>query len=250
MINTSSGGLQYRSGVTVRIMTSTPPIARSRKIARGSIELSPRQAAVLEGIRTLSKREKVAPTRATVLRELALKSHASVASHIQTLASRGWIEKVAGTERGLILRREGAALYEPEELRRTPQGERPYGAPPPEPTWIDYEVLWEMFVAKPDLCLRIRGDAMSRAGLADGGIVALARRCGEDGKMTFSDGDIVAARVADDVMLRRVHGIDATTVELRPESRSRKHRAIRFDTRTDEVEIIGVVIGRMLAGAG
>ena len=44
-----------------------------------------------------------------------------------------------------------------------------------------------------------------------------------------------------------MHGIDPTTVELRPESRSRKHRAIRFDTRTDEVEIIGVVIGRMLA---
>ena len=42
----------------------------------------------LEATRALTKRDEVAPTNATVLAEMGLKSHASVASHIQTLASR------------------------------------------------------------------------------------------------------------------------------------------------------------------
>ena len=41
-----------------------------------------------------------------------------------------------------------------------------------------------------------------------------------------------------------------TTFELRAESRSRKHKTMRVERETDDVEIIGVVIGRVLAGAG
>ena len=171
-------------------------------------------------------------------------------THIQTLAARGWIATSPGSQRGLILRREGAPLYEPDDLRPRDSGAKLRGERPKEPKWLNDELLWQLFRAKPHFCLRIRGDAMNRAGLADGGIVALARRRDEAGDMTINDGDIVAARIGDDVLLRRVHDIDATTVELRPESRSRRHRTIRFDTRSDEVEIIGVVIGRMLAGAG
>ena len=80
------------------------------------------------------------------------------------------------------------------------------------------------------------------------------------------DGDIVAARVEGDVVVRRVRtidtatpltrrvrGLDATTVELRAESTSRRHKTVRYDTRAGDIEIIGVVIGvvrRMRPGPG
>ena len=37
-------------------------------------------------------------------------------------------------------------------------------------------------------------------------------------------------------------------VALRCESRSRRHGAIQLDTRTDDAEISGAVVGRVLAG--
>ena len=216
----------------------------------GSVELSPRQAAVLQAIRVLTKSNGIPPSKAELVGHLGLKSSAAVDTHIQTLAARAWVATAPGTQRGLILRREGAPLYEPEALGAILAAPEPRGEHPAEPKWIDDELLWETFGATPDLCLRIRGGAMDRAGLTDGGIVALARKRDEQRKLTIDEGDVVAARIADNVVLRRVHGIDATTGELRPESTSRKHRSVRFDTRSDEIQIIGVVIGRMLASAG
>ena len=216
----------------------------------GSVELSPRQAAVLQAIRVLTKSNGIPPSKAELVGHLGLKSSAAVDTHIQTLAARAWVATAPGTQRGLILRREGAPLYEPAELGAILVAPDPRGERSAEPRWIDSEVLWETFGTKPDLCLRIRGGAMDRAGLTDGGVVALARKRDEQRKLSIDEGDIVAARIAGNVVLRRVHGVDATTFELRPESRSRRHKTIRFDTRTDAVEIIGVVIGRMLAGAG
>ena len=175
---------------------------------------------------------------------------AGVDDLIRALVAKSWARTEHGIERSIVLLREGAPLYEPEELgppepRTGLRNERP-----PEPTWIDYGVLWEIFGAMPDLCMRVRGDAMERAGLVDGAVVALARRVDDKGRVAVTDGEIVAARIAGNVELRRVRGIDATTAELRPESRSRKHRSVRFDTGSDDVEVVGIVIGRMLAGAG
>ena len=102
----------------------------------------------------------------------------------------------------------------------------------------------------PDLCLRVRGDAMDDAGLVEGSIVALARKLDAEERAIVADGDIVAGRIAGDVVLRRVHGVDATTWELRAQSTNPDHTSIRLDARSNDVEIIGVVIGRMLPGAG
>ena len=225
-------------------------MTRARKLETGNVALTPPQESVLRALREFIKGHGIPPTRAELGAMVGLRYQAAVDNHLQRMAKKGWVEVKYGVERGLVLLREGVPLYEPEELRPTPPCMRLRGERPKEPKWLKYELLWEMFGAVPDLCLRIRGDAMERAGLADGGIVALAHGGDEEGKMTIVGGDIVAVRTEDDVVLRRVHAMDAGTFELRPESRSRRHKAIRFDTRTDDVEIIGVVIGRMLAGAG
>ena len=58
---------------------------------------------------------------------------------------------------------------------------------------------------------------------------------------------MVAARVADDVVLRRYRRIDDTRAELHPESTKRRYTVIHID-REKDFEIIGVMIGRIVAG--
>lgn len=129
-------------------------------------------------------------------------------------------------------------------------GPRQRGEPPPEPQWIDADGLWEVFGRKPDLLLRVRGDAMGHAGLADGAVVAVSLRHVTEQTEPATVGDIVAVKLGDEVVPRRVGNIDGTTLQLRPEGRSRKHRTVQVDSRADDVELVGVVTGRVLAGAG
>ena len=224
----------------------------ARKIQPGSIALSPRQLEVLKAVRALQKRNRVPPSRAEVAAHLGIRSENGIEVHLHVIASRGWLKIQPGTQRGLVLLREGAPLYEPEELQSTGEGEDEgeLTTEAPEPTWIDCDLLWETFGAKPDACLRVRNDDMEGAGLVDGGIVALARKLDEAGSISIGDGNIVAARIEGEVVLRRVCAVDETTFELRAESRSRRHKAVRVGGETSDVEIIGVVIGRVLAGAG
>ena len=249
-INTSGARLQRVSFRPVEVLTSTPPVTRARKIAAGSVELSPRQMAVLVALRTLSRRHRVPATRAETAAYLGLQSDAGIDAHIKTLVARGWAEKLQGSQRGVVLLREGVPLYEPEDLRRRRAPTNLRRDQAPEPAWIDCDLLWEALGGLADLCLWIRDDALDRTGLSAGGIVALSRKLDDKGRANIGDGDIVAARVADEVLLRRARIVDATTCELRPESRSRKHRAVRVNTRADDVELVGVVTGRLLAGAG
>ena len=234
----------------VEFLTSTPPMMRSRKPVAGSVALSQRQLDVLEAVRELRRvMGGVPPSRSEVKTALG-KSQATVDGHLLTLASRGWVRLWPGIERGIALLREGAPLYEPDLLAQAVRGPRRFGEGPPEPEWIDAPHLWEIFGTKPDLLLRVRGDAMNRAGLADGAVAALWLRDAAERDAAVVAGDIVAVRLGDEVVPRRLGAIDGPMVKLRPESRSRKHRAVRLDMRTNDADIIGVVIGRVLAGAG
>ena len=234
----------------LEIMSSTPPVTNPRKMKGNAIAISSRQRDVLEAIRTRHKRDGLMPSRAEIAAHLNLKSVPGIETHVQGLARRGWLRIEAGTQRGLVLLREGAPLYEPDALRRRNQEVESQREQPAEPEWIDCERLWTIFGQVPDVLLWIRDDAMERAELADGGIVALARTLDAQHRITVGNGDIVAARIEGEVVLRRVCAVAETTFELRAESTSRRHKAVRVERETDDVEIIGVVIGRVLAGAG
>ena len=250
MNSTGFGTTQEVGEPPVKIMSSTPPVTHARKNPAGSIALRPKQLRVLMAVRRLTARLGVPPARSELAKELGLQSQGSIDGHLLTLSGRGWLAIRPGIERGIILCREGAALYEPKKLcaSATQRDGREEG--PSEPEWIDDERLWAIFGQVPDLCLWIRGNAMDQAGLTDGGIVALARKLNAQGNITIGNGNMVAARIEGEVVLRRVREIDEMTFELRAESTSRRHKTVRVERETKDVEIIGVVIGRVLAGAG
>ena len=139
-------------------------------------------------------------------------------------------------------------LFEPVDFHRATAIPYGRGEQASEPEWIDYERLWEFFEVTPDLCLRIRGDAMDMAGLTDGGIVALWCGPEEQNIEPAQDRDVAAVRVGADVVLRRYRRVDNTRAELHPESTNRQHTVIHIDREKDDVEIIGVMIGRVVAG--
>ena len=228
---------------------------RARKTKASSIELTDRQGQVLDTIRMFLNIHGFPPTRADIGKRLGLKHQSAVDNHLRALERKGWARVHHGIERGIRLLREGVPLYEPDDFRR---GSAIWSAEveqEKEPEWIDNVRVWEIFDVTPDLCLRIRDDAMDKAGLTDGGIVALGRspegQNPEGQKMEpAQDGDVVAARVGDDVVLRRYRRIDDTRAELHPESTNQQHCIIEINTVKDDVEIIGVMVGRIVAGRG
>ena len=223
-------------------------MARVRKTKAGGIEMTERQSEVLDAIRRFIKLNRFGPTRADLGKMLNLKHQSSVDNHLYALERKSWIQIKPGVERGITLLREGVPLYEPEDFRRGSAILDDPAEQAREPEWIDYDRVWEVFGTMPDLCLWIRGDAMDGAGRTDGGIVALKRTREGQGEEPVQAGNVVAARVGDDVVLRSYHPIDEETIELRPQSTNREHQPMRIDTTKDDMEIIGVVTDRIVAG--
>ena len=250
MNSTQVGKTQERSKPQAEILTSTPPVTRLRKTPPGSVTITLAQVRVLSAVRSLTRKFDVPPARSELARYLGYQGgQGSVDGLLMRLAAKGWLRIMPGIERGIVLLREGAPLYEPEQLEHTETEICLRGEGPAEPAWIDYEVLWNVFGAKPDLCLRVRGNAMERAGLADGAIVALSRNRDAQGHINIADGDIVAAYIDDKVVLRSVRNRAKGTVELYAESTSDEHKSVLFEPGSNSVEIVGVVIGRMVGGA-
>ena len=243
----NEGGVQLKSTREIPLLTSSVPVTRSRRQRPGSVELTAPQAEALSFARNFLKANGFSVSRGDLKKGLKLSSDGNAHRYLKRIERRGWLKVAKGIDRGVRLTREGAPLYEPEDFRTTTTTQvRGRDESAREPEWIDSEQLWRLFGTIPDLCLRIRGDAMERSGLSDGGIVALSLLS----DAPVGDGDVVAARVGGDVVLRRYHRINDRTAELRAESRSRRHATIRCVAESEDVEILGVVIGRMLAGGG
>ena len=117
----------YVYGQSVPLLTSTSrtTMARARKTKASGIEMTPRQAEVLEEIRVFFKMTGGAPTRTELGRILKMKHQSTVDHHLHALARKRWIELIHGMERGIRLLREGVPLYEPDDFRRgSPKGTR------------------------------------------------------------------------------------------------------------------------------
>ena len=119
-----------------------------------------------------------------------------------------------------------------------------------EPVWLNYPQLWQVFGNTPDVCMWVRDSAMEATGLSEGAIVALRLVHDNASAEPAQNGDVVAARVGDKIMVRRYRIVNDRTVELHPESDRPQHRTITLLAETEDMEVIGVVIGRMLAGGG
>ena len=138
------------------------------------------------------------PSIREIGREFDIKSTKTVSEHLQSLADKGYIERDASRSRAVRIRGldlEGAPVQVPL-----------YGEVAAGPTALADENVSGSFALDPELAgtaasffLEVRGDSMQDACILDGDMV-LVEPVRED---DLSDGDIVAARVHGEPVVKR-----------------------------------------------
>lgn len=212
-------------------------------------KLTPRQQQILDLVQSAIARTGAPPTRAEIATELGFRSANAAEEHLQALARKGVIELVGGTSRGIRLKSDTLkALNDTRgrqytlplpgfaQLTLPLVGRVAAGSPILAQEHIDETYLFEasLFGRRPDYLLKVRGMSMRDAGILDGDLLAVQKA--RDAK----NGQIVVARLGDDVTVKRLHRT-RTTIELLPENPEFKPIIVPFGDVDFALE--GVAVG-------
>lgn len=209
-------------------------------------DLTPRQQQILSLIRQHIADTGFPPTRAEIAAQLGFRSANAAEEHLKALARKGVIELTAGASRGIRLRRVADAPDAPSSAVQVVSslpliGRVAAGSPilAQEHVEASYAIDPNLFAETPDYLLRVRGMSMRDAGILDGDLLAV-RQAHE-----ARNGQIVVARVGDDVTVKRWRR-RGNTVELLPENPD--FRPIVVDSRTDAFSLEGIAVGLLRSG--
>ena len=192
------------------------------------MKLTARQQQVLEVIRQYVADTGYPPTRADIAHELGFKSANAAEEHLRALARKGAIEMIAGTSRGIRLTEStGLPII----------GRVAAGSPVLATEHIeDYcELASGFFSPGADYLLRVTGDSMKDAGIFDGDLLAVHNT------QTAKDGQIVVARIEDEVTVKRLKRSGQHMLKLLPANPD--YDPIVVDLRQTEVAIEGISVG-------
>ncbi len=190
--------------------------------------LTRRQAEVLDVIRSHIADSGYPPTRADIAAELGFKSANAAEEHLKALARKGAIKVIPGTSRGIRLAggnglpiigrvAAGSPLLAMEHIEDT------CDVPP------------TLFSPRADFLLRVRGDSMIGAGILDGDLLAVHKTS------EARDGQIVVARIEDEVTVKRLRRTRRDQVLLLPENDD--YDPIEVDLKQQELVIEGLSVG-------
>jgi repressor LexA len=203
------------------------------------LKLTARQEQILNLIKEAIENTGFPPTRAEIAAELGFKSANAAEEHLQALARKGAIEIAPGTSRGIRLLGAAAdsAPVPPAVLMMALPlvGRVAAGSPilAQEHVEATYSVDPAMFSSKPDFLLKVRGLSMRDAGIMDGDLLAVKK------VTTAKNGQIVVARLGDDVTVKRYRKT-GEMIELLPENPDFK--VIRVEPE-DEFALEGLAVG-------
>ena len=192
--------------------------------------LTPRQAQVLELIKSYLDDTGYPPTRAEIAQELGFRSPNAAEEHLKALARKGAIEMVAGASRGIRI---------PDHQSGLPVVGRVAAGNPilAEENIEEYcEIPAEFFHPPADYLLRVHGMSMKDAGIFDGDLLAVQRT------ENIRNGQIVVARIEDEVTVKRFRRRgNQATVQLLPENED--FDVIQVDMRDKNFAIEGLAVG-------
>ena len=212
-------------------------------------KLTARQSEILNLIARAIARSGYPPTRAEIAAELGFRSANAAEDHLQALARKGMIELQAGTSRGIRLTAQARgsvragptrALPGMEQLMLPLIGRVAAGHPILAQQHVEATigVEPELFRARPDYLLRVRGMSMQGAGIVDGDLLAVKQA------REARNGQIVVARIDDDVTVKRLQQ-RAGRVELLAENPEFEPIVVRAG---QEFAIEGLAVGLIRAG--
>jgi len=191
------------------------------------LKLTPRQQEILAFIRNTLEVLGAPPTRAEICSAFGFASPTAAEDHLKALAKKGAIVLEPGSARGIRL---------VEQLGLPLVGTVAAGSPilAVENQRGRVQLGPQMFQPRADYLLQVRGNSMIDAGILDGDLLAVHRTT------EVRNGQIVVARVEDDVTVKRLSR-KGPIVELLPANPD--FEPIVVDTRNSPLEIEGLAVG-------
>ena len=155
-------------------------------------KLTARQNQVLELVRNHIETTGFPPTRADIARELGFRSANAAEEHLRALARKGAIEMMPGASRGI-------RIVESQQLGLPIIGRVAAGEPILAQEHVEdhCEIPANWFKPDADFLLEVHGESMINIGIMDGDLIAVHKT------ETARNGQIVVARVEDDVTVKR-----------------------------------------------
>jgi repressor LexA len=192
------------------------------------LKLTARQEQVLDVIRRHIDATGMPPTRADIARELGFRSANAAEEHLKALARKGAIEIIPGASRGIRL---------PEDQGLPIIGRVAAGAPLLATEHIEDHcaVDPDLFHPRADYLLRVHGDSMINIGIHDGDLLAV------HATPVANDGEVVVARIDDEVTVKRLRRKGQRHIELQAENDA--FAPIKVDLAAQEFAIEGLSVG-------
>ena len=191
--------------------------------------LTARQAEILELIRETLTETGMPPTRMEISKAFGFSSANAAEGHLRALARKGAIELIPGSSRGI-------RLMEEYDTGLPVVGRVAAGSPILAQELIEdyYDLSPNLFDPPANYLLRVRGMSMKDAGILDGDLLAVHR------SPTARNGQIVVARINDEVTVKRLKRNRQREIFLLPENTDFKPIKIKPG---DELEIEGIGVG-------
>ena len=190
--------------------------------------LTRRQAEVLDVIKSHIADSGYPPTRADIAADMGFRSANAAEEHLKALARKGAIEVIPGTSRGIRLPG-GIGLP---IIGRVAAGNPLLALEHIEDTC---DIPPSLFSPSADFLLRVQGDSMIGAGILDGDLLAVHKSA------EARNGQIVVARIEDEVTVKRLRRTRRDQVLLLPENDD--YDPIEVDLKQQELVIEGLSVG-------
>ena len=189
------------------------------------LNLTSQQIKVFDVIKESVQNNGYPPTRAEIAKILDFKSVNAAESHIKALVKKGVIEKVPGSSRGIKLVEEASGI--------PLIGSVAAGTPIQAFENIEKTIQSNPLTKSVDFFLRVQGDSMMDAGILNNDLVGVRKIRNPE------NGEIVVARIGDDVTLKRFKK-DSSGIRLIAENTN--YSDIKIDD-SSEFSIEGKAVG-------
>jgi repressor LexA len=191
------------------------------------MKLTTRQQQVFDYISTSVAEAGMPPTRVEIARQFGFRSINAAEQHLRALARKGVIDLMAGTSRGIRVKRPSGLPV---------VGQVAAGSPllAEEHLLGNQPVSGALFKPKADYLLRVSGLSMRDAGILDGDLLAV------HATSKAGNGDLVVARIDGEVTVKRFQrkGSKVTLLAANPD-----FAPLEVDTRKQDFVIEGLGVG-------
>ena len=198
-------------------------------------EITSQQQRVLDCIQIYINKTGFPPTRANICKELGFKSPNSAETHLRALEKKGFISIESGASRGISIIKNQEQTSNDNEYPVI--GLVAAGSPTLAEENIERTINCpnSFFESNFDYFLKVKGLSMKDAGIMEDDLIAVKKTT------DVKNGDIVIARLDDEVTVKYFKRKSSNIVELEPANEDYKNIVVNLEH--DELHIEGKSIG-------